>query len=386
MRRHHGGLRAAPSAPPPASPLRKIRLRDLTDDRQRRAATASDADLHTVTSRDLLDWIKHGPAGTPRTPRVGDAANFRKPLPSQALRSNMLRGSTSPTPGRRALRPSAEQLGASPSLPAIPTWQAPSTAPSAACAGAASAPTDDAPPGRRCSTRKPLSSSQSLVGVSAGAAAAAAADALGFDDPGRMIKSRHAMRAARQAHAATATGIGLDSTSTWRYAGKLASSADLQHVARRALARRQALADAITRSLELERVDTPQHAARRDLPPPSRLPEMPSQEVADEATLQLRYWTPPSALEKMPHYVFHEPGPRVRESLLVLEELRGKGGRGRRLRLEARHREETARARERAAMMVRDHDIDQEAGRAASTVQRAWRGRGGAGGSTPSEA
>lgn len=228
------------------------------------------------------------------------------------------------------------------------------------------------------------SSSGELIGASAGAAAAAALEAAGID-PARLIKARHAVRAARQARQASAAGLGLDTTSAWRYAGKLTSQAEVAHVARRALARRQALREALAKNLDRDRLDTPLWAAHRDQPNVGAVSsasfELPS-DVDDETMQPLRYWAPPSAKEKMPHYMFHEPGRRVRESLLVLEELRGKGGHK---RLAARHAAEVELARAHAVQLVHEGAIDREADKAAGTVQRAWRGRGAADGQDEEE-
>ena len=224
----------------------------------------------------------------------------------------------------------------------------------------------------RASTSRNLpvhsTSSRNVLGATSSKPDTDAADGTG------LVKTRHSMRAQRLTRAATSTALELDSTSSWRYAGKLAAQADMVHVTRRALARHQLLRDALSKSLENERVDTPQWAAGRELPVRGAVPEVPAgiEEAVEEATLTLRYWAPPHAVAKMPHYIFHEPGKQVRESLLALEELRGRGGRG---RLEARYRDEVMRARRHAAAMVHEQDIDQEAGKAASTVQRAWRDR-----------
>ena len=137
--------------------------------------------------------------------------------------------------------------------------------------------------------------------------------------------------------------------------------------------------------MELERVPTPQHAAKRELPPCAPPPSTPPEE---EEGLPLQYWAPRAATAKLPHYMFHEPGVKLRESLLHLEEMRGppRRGRGRRggggLGVDGgrgkaeRHQEEMRRAQEEAAALLAQQDADdevEEQNGAASTVQKAWR-------------
>ena len=58
--------------------------------------------------------------------------------------------------------------------------------------------------------------------------------------------------------------------------------------------------------------------------------------------LSLRYFCPPGAKAKLPSYIYHEPGERVRESLATLAEERA---RGRRDALQRRHRDEVKTAK-----------------------------------------
>ena len=117
---------------------------------------------------------------------------------------------------------------------------------------------------------------------------------------------------------------------------------------------------------------TPQFAARRDLPPTNELPEPPPiQDEAAALSAPLKYWAPSSASAKCPSYMFHEPGPEVRESLAILEEMRWPGGRK---RLETRHAEEVVKASMR-------HQVEEEkrlGRRRGDKVQEAYRNKMGA--------
>jgi hypothetical protein len=143
---------------------------------------------------------------------------------------------------------------------------------------------------------------------------------------------------------------------------------DMGNIARRALARRRQLRNALKKQLADERVPTPQFAARRELPSSGALPEPPSEEEGDSLLSALKYYAPSSASAKCPAYMFHEPGPEVRESLAILEEMRWPGGRR---RLEVRHAQEVGNATRRFEV-EREKEI---ADKAASTVQTAFRNK-----------
>ena len=302
---------------------------------------------------DLLDWIVNGPPGTPRE---GEEYSDRSKVPGKRpLFSASLDGapvsrydfsSTSlPTLSRRnslgrreSFKPSRQPLAASPAV------QRQLRTPPAAS--------------RTQAHKAPIAASRQTI---------------------RDLSTHTRQRAARDVAASTAVGLGLDTSNKWTVAGGMVSSkAQFAQSARRALARNRQLRERLSQALELERVPTPQHVAGRELPADSGLP--PSTEgfeVDDTDILTLRYWVPPSAAARMPHYIFHEPGHKVRESLLVLEELRGRGGpRGasRRAGLEARHRQEMRSARQYAETVVQEHDLDRVTSKAAKTVQQTWRG------------
>ena len=178
-------------------------------------------------------------------------------------------------------------------------------------------------------------------------------------------------RAKRLARLQVEGTAGLDSSNSWRYAGRLNTMSDVGNLSRRALARHRQLKEALHRTLDDERVDTPRFAARRDLPPSAGLPEAPPPE--ESLHTALKYWAPSTASKRCPSYLFHEPGIKVRESLAILEEMRWPGGRA---RLSSRHAAEVQRAQQ-------TWDIEAEkktADDAASKVQRFYRsGRHGAG-------
>ena len=349
-------VRTRALATPPAYPVRPPRTAPQTSSSQalllrkqslKSVGTAAHSAAPPAPS-DLIDWILNGPAISPRT--AGQEAKESRskqpgyrPLFSASLQSS--------SPSRFVF--------SSASLPSLPT-RSDSFAP--ALARTAPAPSPErrtAQPPRRHHTLRRQTSYKSPMPASR-----------------RLINELSASnldRAARDAAATAAVGLGLDDSSKWRYAGGMVSSqAELAQTARRALARNRYIREALNRTLELERVPTPQHAARRELPPPSRKLEGADPfEVDEREILSLRYWAPPSAVKKMPHYLFHEPGPRVRQSLLVLEEMRGRGGHG---RLEARHRQEVLDAREYTHDAVLQQDMDRADKRAAATLQKSWRG------------
>ena len=89
-----------------------------------------------------------------------------------------------------------------------------------------------------------------------------------------------------------------------------------------------------------------------------------------------------AAIARMPHYLYHEPGEKVRESLLVLEHLRrshrGGGKYGTYAQLEKRHHERMVAAHANAEALHEHHDRTEMAYHAAGRVQNAWRERAAA--------
>jgi hypothetical protein len=110
---------------------------------------------------------------------------------------------------------------------------------------------------------------------------------------------------------------------------------------------------AVERMTSTARVSTPQYAARRELPSSSE----PQLSVQMEQPPPSYGWQPPSDLDPdLDGYFYHEPGQRVRESLLTLEEWRRTGvsaGGGR-----TSHR--TRRRRETGGVRASRHGIGEE--------------------------
>lgn len=156
------------------------------------------------------------------------------------------------------------------------------------------------------------------------------------------------------------TALGAESA--FGYSIKVEELSNLANDARQDAARRKEVRDALQATFEQNRVPTPQFAARRDLPQLS----LPDFELQPDIMGHQSPWIPPTTSKRLENYLFHEPGPRVRESLHTLEELRGAH---KRRELEMRHREEAMRLQWRCeAEQARDVLEG-----AASKVQSTWR-------------
>lgn len=312
------------------------------------------------STENLVDWIHQGRPPTPVVEVDDDRVAKEKAIAAGRMRrSRELIGSTSlPALPKLTVR-----------MPTRPTTADLLERQQQKMAAANPAPAPRKPRIRGIASRGRASdaaaaSSASRRGASAGGGR------VGYTPPAPPGLRRE--RSQMLAKLAVAETVGLDTSNTWRYAGKLNTAGSVANVSRRALARHRQLREALKQQLAAERVPTPQFAARRDLPPTNELPEPPPiQDEAAALSAPLKYWAPSSASAKCPSYMFHEPGPEVRESLAILEEMRWPGGRK---RLETRHAEEVVKASMR-------HQVEEEkrlADGAATKVQEAYRNKMGA--------
>ena len=341
-------------------PFRHLPLRDLGAAKPHPSRT----DVVGI-QEDFFDWIMKGPPGTPRTPKQEDSR----------LQSPKTGG---PRPSLKAGSTSQPNMRGSTSLPNIPRRS--TLAPAAAAPTAAKPAKKKSPPGP-ASMR---GSSRNLLGnVPAGAPDGASPGGLHGSGKGhkkqRGFLTKHQEKAQQSMHKSTAQTLGLDTSSSWKYSGKLSTFPEFAKITRQAMYRHKQMLDDLEEVLALERVPTPQHAAGRELVPNLGLPEMPG-----EATLHpMQYIQPSSAvIARMPHYLYHEPGEKVRESLLVLEHLRrshrGGGKYGTYAQLEKRHHERMVAAHANAEALHEHHDRTEMAYHAAGRVQNAWRERAAA--------
>ena len=178
-----------------------------------------------------------------------------------------------------------------------------------------------------------------------------------------------------------------DATTAWQHAGNVAKASELSNVTKLALARFKQLKSAVSERNEEYRPPTPQFAAKRDISDlPPGFPYFPPL----KKELSLRYFTPPGAARKLPAYIYHEPGDKVRESLAKLAEQRRSESVSQLMR--KRHEDDISKGkllwnRVRATEAVNDaaaviqrayRKVDEwkkESGKAACTIQSGYRGK-----------
>ena len=181
-------------------------------------------------------------------------------------------------------------------------------------------------------------------------------------------------RAREQLNQSVAEHVGLDTNNPWRYSARLSQMSEVVYVARRAMARRREVRNALQKATEQRRVPTPQFAAQRDLPESPSLPAVPTPSHRLGLGSSISYWAPATTSAKHPSYMYHEPGQRVRESLLILEELRSKSktkALARRRAMELRHVHDVHGASVRCKT---DHEMRILNG-AARSLQHSWQQR-----------
>ena len=170
---------------------------------------------------------------------------------------------------------------------------------------------------RRATTRRP-SGTASMPNLPPRRGAASSKDAP------FMSQKKHALAQGRWGAMKASTNIGAPSAAKSMLALAIESiphmNAAAEEESRLAFGRRCQLTDAVDALLSEARLPTPQFAARRELPPRNArtYPTVPLEEPGSYG------WQPPKA-DRLEGYIYHEPGQRVRESLLMLEEWRRAG-------------------------------------------------------------